>query len=226
MQNSEALSASDLVKSDIVVNGLMNRDRGFLGVNSYSRELKMDLDSWLRGRAAVGTAITWYDACCGRGRALTEAASILDEYQPERWVLQGSDLLDDFVDHGADVRLTAADAVTFRTDAKFDLITCVHGIDYLGDKLGFLQNAYQLLAPGGVLCATMDLSNVMLNDRPVIGFSALLNWQGVKLKFRDYLLRIERNDVPLTFKGSYAGATPSSTPNYTGNQVIDSWYRG
>jgi len=59
----------------------------------------------------------------------------------------------------------------------------------------------------------------------VMSFSALLNWQGVKLKFRDYILRIERNDVPLTFKGSYAGATPSSVPNSSGNQVIDSWYR-
>ena len=43
------------------------------------------------------------------------------------------------------VTLRAADVTAFALEQPADLITCVHGLHYLGDKLNFLQNTYAML---------------------------------------------------------------------------------
>ncbi len=39
----------------------------------------------------------------------------------------------------------------------FDLITCVHGLHYAGDKLAVLTRAVDWLTPGGLFAADLDL---------------------------------------------------------------------
>jgi hypothetical protein len=48
--------------------------------------------------------------------------------------------------------------------SSFDLITCVHGLHYLGDKLAVLARAAGWLTATGRLVADLDLSSIRLPD--------------------------------------------------------------
>ena len=69
------LSADDLLSSPIVANAIMNRGRGFSGVNSYERELRFDISRFLEQRVQEHGTVLWLDVCCGEGRALIEAGT-------------------------------------------------------------------------------------------------------------------------------------------------------
>src|SRR5262245_57397582 len=109
----------------------MNRERQLAGVNSYTRELGFDPAD----RPASGTSASWLDLCCGSGRALTQAAARLSEGV----CLVGVDLVDAFVPPVPGVSLVSASITTWVPDRAFDLITCVHGLHYVGDKLSVLS---------------------------------------------------------------------------------------
>jgi trans-aconitate methyltransferase len=47
--------------------------------------------------------------------------------------------------------------VTWEPGQACDLITCVHGLHYGGDKLAVLTRAASWLAPTGLLAADLDL---------------------------------------------------------------------
>ena len=93
----------------------------------------------------------------------------------------------------------------------------------MGDKLGFLENAYASLSPGGQLLAHLDLANLHL-PRPWIQVIRQVNARGMLLSLKSHLLRMERTPQSLDFGVEYRGATVSERPNYTGITVIDSWY--
>ena len=50
----------------------------------------------------------------------------------------------------------------FEPIEKFDLITCVHGLHYIGDKLAVIQKAAGWLKADGTLLANLDLNNLKL----------------------------------------------------------------
>ncbi|MES2465507.1 MAG: class I SAM-dependent methyltransferase [Armatimonadota bacterium] len=228
--------------SDIVVNAAMNRGRGFSGVNSYTRDLRQfDIAAFLRERLQTypSQTIRWLDVCCGEGRALTEAAQI---WAGTDWGKQieiiGLDLWDDLPvsqasSDGPSLRFVAADAAFWSPNTSFDLITCVHGLHYLPDKLGFLERAYSWLAPnGGVLLAHLDKANVLQQDNKTANLWPILHrrarQQGIALRLTNHLLRMERTaEGPdnLSFGVTFVDRTVSPRPNFSGMTVIDSWYR-
>lgn len=218
------LTPEQLLSSEIIANVTMNRGRGLSGVNSYERELRFDIADWLETRVRERGRAVWLDSCCGAGFALQQAAS---EWAGTGWgrnvELIGVDLID-FPPTPIDgVRFIAADAAKFQPATPVDLVTCVHGLHYLGDKLGFLQNAYATLAPGGLLLGHLDTANLRLP----LSWARLIrqmNAQGITLSLKSHLLRMERISQTLHFGLVYRGAAISERPNYTGITVIDSWY--
>jgi SAM-dependent methyltransferase len=56
-------------------------------------------------------------------------------------------------------------AERWETAERFDLVTCVHGLHYIGDKLGLLRRASGWLRDGGLVMAHLDYRNLRINGR-------------------------------------------------------------
>ncbi|HKT02047.1 MAG TPA: class I SAM-dependent methyltransferase [Rugosimonospora sp.] len=160
------LTDSALECSAVVANNAMNRERGLAGVNSYTRELgfnPVDVLTTLLFASVSGT-VAWLDLCCGSGRALIQAAHRL-RGQAQRVRLVGVDLVD-FFDPvpapGSALDLVCAPALSWQPDRRFDLVTCVHGLHYVGDKLTLLARAASWLTDDGLFIADLDLSSIRM----------------------------------------------------------------
>ncbi len=216
---------SELHRSAVVANNAMNRERGLDGVNSYARDLGFHPLDRLRPRLAEHGAASWLDLCCGQGRALAQAAaSRLDGL-----TLTGVDLVGHF-----DPAATAAPGLTLVTaslaewhpDRAYDLITCVHGLHYVGDKLGTLARVLTWLAPDGFFAAHLDLGSIRLLDGTPAAqpLRRLLRAAGLAYDGRRRLLTCTGpRELDLPF--AYAGADDQAGPNYTGQPAVDSYYR-
>jgi SAM-dependent methyltransferase len=155
--------------SAVVANCAMNRERQLVGVNSYARELGFNplqvvsARTGSGGRGQDGT-VAWLDLCCGSGRALIQAArQVRDAGLAGRVDLVGVDLVDAFDAAPGSVpglELVCAPVAAWEPARSFDLITCVHGLHYVGDKLALLTRAAGWLAPAGRLTADLDLSAI------------------------------------------------------------------
>ncbi len=223
------LSVDDLRSSPIVANATMNRGRGFSGVNSYGRELRFDISQFLAERVQKQGKALWLDVCCGEGRALVEAGTQFVDFDWGKQVeIVGVDLVEMFTSRKASsVSLVSADVMDFTHNRPADLITCVHGLHYLGDKLGFLEKAYAMLSPNGLFLGHLDTENLRsTNPTSRIWPAATRHARksGVFPTHKNHLAQIERANATLDFGVHYEGATPSEKPNYTAITVIDSWY--
>ncbi|MEV6966251.1 class I SAM-dependent methyltransferase [Hamadaea sp. NPDC051192] len=210
---SRLLDAAALEASSVVANNAMNRERGLAGVNSYTRDLGFDPVAYL---ASTGGS-SWLDLCCGRGRALIEASAGFAGR------IVGVDLVDFFdpVPPGrSNLRLTVASLHEWQPDGAFDLITCVHGLHYVGDKLGVLRRAVGWLAPGGRFAANLDLASV----KGVPGVARALRGCGLTYDARRKLIGCA-GPVAVELPYEYQGADDEAGPNYTGQPAVDSYYR-
>jgi trans-aconitate methyltransferase len=193
--------------SSVVANNAMNRERQLTGVNSYARVLGFDPVE----RAGNG----WLDLCCGSGRALIQAAERVDPAK-----LAGVDLVDAFAPAPPGLTLVAAPIETWTPQRVFDLITCVHGLHYVGDKLAVLTRVLKWLTPAGIFVADLDLASIKPGGRRL---TALLRAAGV-----DYDGRRKRitcagpRSLDLPFR--YLGADDRAGPNYTGQPAVNSYY--
>ncbi len=158
-----------LENSPTVANCRMNREREIRGTNSYAADLGFDVIQFLVERLETSEAVAWLDLCCGSGRALIQAAECLrDLGLADRVALVGVDLVDMFAAVPAGIgnlTLTAASAHDWRPSRAFDLITCVHGLHYVGDKLDLIARAAAWLRPEGVFAGHLDLRNIKLVGR-------------------------------------------------------------
>ena len=111
--------------------------------------------------------------CCGSGRALIQAARHVREAGlPGRVELAGVDRRTPSTRCLVRCRaLTwpARSVAAWEPARSFDLITCVHGLHYVGDKLALLTRAASWLTPDGRLVADLDLSAVNVAGRPSPG---------------------------------------------------------
>ncbi|MGI8684812.1 MAG: class I SAM-dependent methyltransferase [Acidimicrobiales bacterium] len=160
-----------LEASSVVANSAMNRLRGLDGPNSYTRELGFNpLDRLAAAAAGAGGVrdVAWLDLCCGSGRALIEAAERLqDGPLAGRASLVGVDLVDFFAAGAAAasaLELICAPVTSWEPERAFDLVTCVHGLHYVGDKLGLLARAAGWLTDKGVLVADFEPASARLAD--------------------------------------------------------------
>lgn len=220
------LGDDELERSAVVANCRMNRGRDLTGSNGYGREIGLDPIDFLKGRLACNTPPAWLDLCCGSGRALIRAAKIAHAEGMDVEIV-GVDLVGMFDRPGPGLgrlRLVEASLTAWRPDRPFDLITCVHGLHYVGDKLGLIARAASWLAGDGLFVANLDLSNVRLAGDPGgKKLVAALRGAGFEYHRRRRLVACRgRKEVHLPFH--YLGADDGAGPNYTGQPAVDSHY--
>lgn len=190
----------------------MNRTRGCTGKNSYQKDLSFDLMDFLRQRLIGNESVEWLDLCCGEGRALIETAAFFAgqetrENLPNNLRITRIDLAGMFRDYPAELiglKFLELPIEDFEAARKFDLITCVHGLHYLGDKLSIIQKAASRLKEDGMLLANLELENLKLSEKKNSKrlFSDYLRKQGFEFDSRKRLLTLRGRrifDLPLEF---------------------------
>lgn len=218
------LNDLELEASPVVANCDMNRQRGCTGVNSYQRELKLDPIDWLDDRLKTDEHVAWLDLCCGEGNALIEAAAVL---RPDSVSITGIDLVDFFHPAVADhpnVRLLVGSLLEAKFQQAFDLITCVHGMHYVGDKLQALFKYAALLKPTGVMIVNLDTRDLFDRDGKSLArqLNRLLRGAGCAYDTRNKILRLPSTVTPFQFE--YLGTDDSLGPNYTKQPTVGSFY--
>lgn len=208
------LDGERLARSSVVANSRMNRDRVLTGGNGYAKELGFNPLDWLAGHRHT----RWLDLCCGAGRALAEAGAAAPTLD-----ITGVDLAGLFVDAPPNVKLVEASLETWKPDGTYGLITCVHGLHYVGDKLGALARAAAWLSPRGLLVANLDLTNVKVEGLARAAVARALALAGFGWNARRRLVTAAGAARPLPFE--YLGADDGAGPNYTGQPAVDSHYR-
>lgn len=232
-RRARLLDDEALEVSAVVANCAMNRERQLAGVNSYARELGFNpLDvvvAQISGPAPDTGTAGWLDLCCGAGRALIQAAGQLHAAGlAGRVSLTGVDLVDAFDPVPAPVpglELVCAPVIAWQPARSFDLITCVHGLHYIGDKLAVLARAASWLTPHGRLIADLDLSAIDLGDGSAATrrLAARLRAAGFAYSSRRHQITCTgRRDVRLPY--AYLGADDRAGPGYTGQPAVRSHY--
>lgn len=213
-----------LERSSVVANRTMNRERGLTGSNGYGRELGIDVVGLITDRLSRGAeTFDWLDLCCGTGTALLECAGLVDD---PRLRITGVDLVDFFAGppHPR-VEFVTGSVDSFAPQRCFDLVTCVHGLHYVGDKLDVLARAASWLTADGLLVANLDLAAVVSEQ----GFpwrrrlTGPLRSTGFEYDARRRRIRCTgHRQVRLPFR--YLGADDQAGPNYTGQLAVNSYY--
>ena len=207
--DSELLADDVLEASSVVANTAMNRERRLAGRDGYSRVLGFDILSLPRGAR-------WLDLCCGSGRALLDAAAARPDLD-----ITGVDLVGYFAAAGP-VRFETASITAWEPAARFDLVTCVHGLHYVGDKLGALVQAVSWLSDGGEFVANFDVAGVRVPGGARRVLPAL---REAGFTYDSRTRRIRRTGP---FSGTlpfrYLGADDRAGPNYTGQPAVHSYY--
>ncbi|GIH97648.1 class I SAM-dependent methyltransferase [Planobispora siamensis] len=217
----DLLDDEALERSSVVANCRMNRERRLAG---YNRELGVDVVEALRSRRRPGRAVRWLDLCCGTAYALIEVSHLLgDEAE-----IVGVDLVDFFAgpSRPPGLRLVTASITAWEPEEPFDLITCVHGLHYVGDRLGVITKAAAWLTDDGLFTANFDARGIILENGLPAGrrFTADLRKAGLVYDTRRRRIsRRGRCAVELPYR--YLGADDRAGPNYTGQPAVDSYYR-
>lgn len=221
----QLLDQMELAGSDVVANCQMNRQRGLLGSNSYERDLGFDLLEYLRAVCLREGCARWLDLCCGSAAALVAAAEIAAA-ESQRIEIVGIDLVGMFctTDNVPHLQLLTTSLEDYRPTAAFDLITSVHGLHYLGDKLGLIAKAVSWLTPTGRFVGNLDAQNLQLRgQRTSQSIFRYLRNAGLSYSTRTKLLECDgRRELSPPF--DYLGADDAAGPNYTGQAAVDSHY--
>jgi hypothetical protein len=122
------------------------------------------------------------------------------------------------------LRREEASLSKWRPDRSFDLITCVHGLHYIGDKIGLIARAAEWLVEDGLLVANLDLDNIYLpDDTTKRKLVSRLRRSGLEYNRRKRLIMCRgRKGQELPFR--YLGADDRVGPNYTGQPAVTSHY--
>lgn len=212
----------------------MNRTRGCSGNNSYQKDLSIDLIEFLRQKLVNNESVEWLDICCGEGRALIETAIFfagkeICENPSNDLRITGIDLVGMFREYPSELtrlQFLEVSIEDFEPAQDFDLITCVHGLHYVGDKLSVIQNAASWLKNDGIFLANLEMKNLRLFEKKNAQrlFSGYLRKQGFEFNSKKHLLTLKGKRVfYLPFE--YEGADDQAGPNYTGQPAIDSHYK-
>jgi SAM-dependent methyltransferase len=225
----DLLSNEILERSPVVANCRMNRERDLVGSNGYDRELGFHPLDFLKQKLAHQDHVVWLDLCCGTGKALIQAARIVrDEGLEARIAITGVDLVGVF--HRAEPGMNSPQLVEASLsgcypDRASDLITCVHGLHYIGDKLALIARAASWLTRDGLLVANFDHGSIKQSDGRPAGrrFLSELRRNGLSYDSRRRRLTGRgKQKVELPYR--YLGADDRAGPNYTGQPAVDSFY--
>ncbi len=221
-------SKEELGWSDVVANNAMNRERKAIGINSYEKDVYLNPIKFIEERLDKGN-VSWMDLCCGRGNALIEASKIFHEKKyKHKLCLEGLDLVDYFAEQDEQdeiLSLKQSNLESWLPIESYDLITVVHGLHYIGDKLALIQKALAALKKDGLFTANLDLNNIKIKGKENSLEIVKSYFKKEKLNYnaRKKVLRIEGiRKVQLPFR--FIGANDAAGPNYTGQNVVDSYY--
>ena len=217
-----------LIWSPIVVNSRMNRERNSSGVNSYEQEFKFKPEDYLASKIKEFGQASWLDLCCGQGKALIQTAEYFNKLGQQNKVnLKGIDLIDTFptVDKNIDcVEFKSESLINWIPDQSYDLITCVHGLHYLGDKLKVIETGISALKPSGLFIANLDLNNIVIQNTKASSYlKNLFKQYGVAYNSRTKILK-QYGCIAIRFNLKYLGADDEYGPNYTGQDSVTSCY--
>ena len=210
----------------------MNRERVALGSNGYESEIGFDPVEFLASRYDETDSVSWLDLCCGRGKALLETAQIFaSTFRNTNAFFVGIDLVDmfDALPPSLEfVHLETASLHQWSTATCFDLITCVHGVHYLGDKLGLIMQARNWLKENSRLVCSLDLRNLRMVDQPGFDFESMFVNCGFDYDSNAHLLSCNGQDGThevLRERIEFVGADDQAGPNYSGQEAVNSYYR-
>jgi SAM-dependent methyltransferase len=218
-----------LERSAVVANCQMNRERDLVGTNGYGRELGFSPLEFLEAKLDRQDQAAWLDLCCGTGKALIQADRILqEEGLNSRIAITGVDLVGAFRPADPDLnrlRLVEASLRNWHPAEPCDLITCVHGLHYIGDKLGLIARAVSWLTDDGLFAANLDHAGIKLADGRPGGRRLLLDLRRSGLSYDRRTRRLTCRGRRLTrLPYHYLGADDQAGPNYTGQPSVDSYY--
>ncbi len=222
------LTEEELLLSAVVANNRMNRERNASGVNSYEKDLHFHPEKYLQDFIKRFGQVKWLDLCCGEGKALLQCAlSLAGNSLQHQATLKGIDLVDAFQPIPSTVtclQWQVGSVVDWTADDRYDVITCVHGLHYVGDKLRAIQSACRALTARGIFMAHLDLQNIKILTQP--GNQLIrkkLNEHGMEYSIRNRVL-VCKGPREVDFGLRYQGASDQAGPNYTGQEAVDSYY--
>lgn len=224
------LDANQLERSSIVANSLMNRERNVAGTNSYQKDLRFDVLNFITTGLSRKSTMSWLDLCCGTGKALLQSAQTLNESGLAGKVsLVGVDLVDGFFpkpESFSFLELVPASLSTWHPVQPFDLITCVHGLHYIADKLDVVSRVASWLTTDGIFLANLDLNNIKLDQQRSSNryLASLLTNKGLHYDARRKILTCN-GQKHISFELIFLGADDQAGPNYTGQPAVNSCYR-
>jgi SAM-dependent methyltransferase len=221
------LDEQKLAWSPTVANCRMNRERNSSGINSYEQELKFKPEAFLQERIEETGTASWLDLCCGHGKALAQAAEYLYKKSLQDHVkLVGVDLIGDFIEIDPSIknlRFERGTVTEMKRKESYDLVTCVHGFHYLGDKLKVIEAVVSSLKPNGRFIANLDVNNIAIKGRDAIRLKTLFEQNGLSYSSRTKLLT-KTGPSNIHFGLQYLGADDGHGPNYTGQDSVTSYY--
>lgn len=221
------LDEKDLIWSDVVANCRMNRKRQLIGVNSYRKDIDFDVVQYLEDLSKSNDLIYWVDLCCGEANALIQANEIFSQSKYDGKIkMEGIDLVDMFsVPPVSDIlTLKVLSLLDWEPDKKYDLITCVHGLHYVGDKLLVIAKILEALKPDGYFIANIDLDNIKDENAKSLKTKILKRFN-VQYDSRKKLISCKGTQT-VEVDWEYLGANDKAGKNYTGQPVVHSVYRG
>ncbi len=222
------LPEDKLIWSPIVVNCRMNRQRNASGINSYEQELRFKPEIYLETLIQQQGQASWIDLCCGEGKALAQTAQYLCTQGLQKHVtLTGIDLLDTLVTPAPNLQclhFQAMSLANWTPTQSYDLITCIHGLHYVGDKLKVIETAIKALRPSGVFVANLDLRNIVIQGVRTPSYLKSI-WQQYRLTYQSRRKLLSgQGPAEISFGVQYLGADDTSGKNYTGQEAVTSYY--
>lgn len=220
------LTEKELIWSDVVANNRMNRKRKASGINSYEKELNFKPESYLDTCREKKGHAKWLDLCCGEGNALLQYANELaNKDHQERATLKGIDLVDEFQQiptHITCLQFKVQSLTDWVPDDRYDLITCVHGLHYVGDKLKVLTEIMRALADDGIFLANLDVKSITV-EGDANYLKNLFKENNIEYNSRRKIITC-KGPRQIAIKYPYKGANDKAGANYTGQDAIDSYY--
>ncbi len=223
------LTNNNLDWSATVANSSMNRKRGALGVNSYEKAIDLNILEYLEQRLKQNKQIAWLDVCCGEGNALIEVAQTLNKkYNQHNVRLDGVDLVAYYQEIPPSLKNVQFHTLPIRNwsaPVAYDLITCIHGLHYVGDKLLIIEKLLASLKKEGLFIANLDLNSIVNKNAKGLKNKILNLWKQREINYfpRKKLIKQSGRKI-IKHPYTYLGADDKAGPNYTGQPAVKSYY--
>ncbi|OJJ22372.1 hypothetical protein BKI52_06730 [marine bacterium AO1-C] len=222
------LSENELIWSPIVANNRMNRERKASGINSYEQEIDFRPEDWLLQRLQTQENVRWLDVCCGKGNALLQVAHHFSEQNLQHKVqLTGLDLVNFYNPIPPNItclHFETDSIIKWQSSQAYDLITCIHGLHYVGDKLKAITQLANSLDADGLFIANFDVASVFINEHSNTDqVKAWFKQQNIQYQSNKKLMQTSNNAVT-SFAGKYVGANDQAGKNYTGQEAVNAYY--